>query len=246
MEEYMGAIVEPKVKWIQFGITVRALDPNMQRRMIDDFNGEIFCYENGVSGPAQKAGWIEGFIIKGNFFRVGMNAIQNDEESRDELGEEVLDICDELVELEGGDEPFVAEVIDLCESDVENPDILVFSDIYLKPDFRHKGLGRRIIRVVIDHLGKSTCAVAICPSPTQAGLSDGYHAAMENIRGDQGLLNTLNSRGVHIDLDLQEFEALNVEEAQNKLLVHFSNMGFRLLPWSDNLMVISPFEIECE
>ena len=50
----------------------------------------------------------------------------------------------------------------------------------------------------------------------------------------------------NFDFDLQEFEALTVEEACKKLLVHFSNMGFRLLPWSDkNLMVICPFEIGC-
>ena len=52
-------------------------------------------------------------------------------------------------------------------NDPKNPDVLVISEIYLTPEFRHSGLGSIAIKETIDHLVKSACVVAIFVSPAQ-------------------------------------------------------------------------------
>ena len=89
--------------------------------------------------------------------------------------------------------------------------------------------------------------VAIRISPAQIDMNWNYHAAIKNLRADQDLVDTLIRFQLYsvFDPNVQEFEARTDKQAHNELLSHFENMGFRKLSYSDNLMVISPFEIVC-
>ena len=137
----MGAISQPRIKFLEFVTNTTVTEPNISLRVLDEFMGKIICYENGDSGPVQVAGTVEGFYIIGNYFRDGMSAYNVDQASWDDaFGEDIHKVCEELSDLEQGHETLDSEVRDLSGCDLENPDVLVICDIYLKPEFRHKGL----------------------------------------------------------------------------------------------------------
>jgi len=212
--------------------------------MVDPFMGKIVCYENGDSGLTQIAGKIEGYYLNSNYLRNGMNAW-----SEDYYGKDILEVCQALSDSELCDEAINSEVRDLSGCDLKNPDVFVILDIYLKPEFRHKRLGCKVIKATIDHLAKSAGAVAIRISPTQIGMDWDYQTAKETFRADPDLVDTPGLSQLFpiplFDEDVQEFEALTDKDAHRKLVSHFDNMGFRQLSYSDNLMVINPLEILC-
>lgn len=183
--------------------------------LVDEYKGEVFVHEPDEDSTEDKY----FFAGKISAQRVCLGqAVNENAPAFDviDVSQTVMDYCGPLLD---GDEEFCSEVQELFDEQVYDRDIVLITEVLIKPQFRGSGLGLWAMRLMMTKMSPGAGLIVIKPFPLQFDR------------------NTLKNQELCTEYGITELPKQKVS-ATRRLTDYYARLGFRRLPKTP-LMVAS-------
>ena len=235
---------QTQIKSLRFSLSVGVSEADPVSQIINHFSVTIICFDENRLGANIDAGVVVGYYINNNHQKDPATALIDDFNDRYDDGAETEYEClRDLFDSEKDDGTLDTRVRELCGNNLSNEDVLVIHSVYLKPEFRHRGLGLKAIRETVTNLSKSAGVIAVRIYPDQTTLDWKTVSSRADMKDNTRFMRMVHShqRTVWWEIeDLSEFEHLTDAAARRKLVSYFRSAGLETISESGNLMVTSP------